>query len=42
LRALSGTPVGLRVVVRVFIKKSEATPDREIKLALNRAKEIKA
>ena len=29
------------VVVRVFIKKTQKTPRREIKLALSRAKEIK-
>ena len=28
------------VVVRVFIKKSEKTPNREIRLALDRAKEV--
>ena len=41
-RALYVTAVGRRiVVVRVFVKKTETTPDREIKLALNRAKELK-
>jgi phage-related protein len=41
-RALYVTAIGRRVVVvRVFIKKTEATPDREIKLALSRAKELK-
>ena len=40
-RALYVTAVGRRiVVVRVFIKKTQKTPDREIKLALTRAKEI--
>jgi phage-related protein len=41
-RALYVTAVGWRVlVVRVFVKKTETTPDREIKLALSRAKELK-
>lgn len=40
-RALYVTAVGRRVVVvRVFIKKTQRTPNREIELALNRAKEI--
>jgi phage-related protein len=40
-RALYVTAVGRRVVVvRVFIKKTEKTPDREIELALKRAREI--
>ncbi len=40
-RALYVTAVGRRVVVvRVFIKKTQKTPNREIQLALNRAKEI--
>jgi phage-related protein len=40
-RALYITAVGPRVVVvRVFIKKTRRTPDREIELALKRAKEI--
>ena len=40
-RALYVTAVGRRVVVvRVFIKKTEKTPNREIELALKRAKEI--
>jgi phage-related protein len=40
-RALYVTAVGRRVVVvRVFIKKTQQTPDREIELALTRAKEI--
>ena len=40
-RALYVTAVGTRVVVvRVFVKKTEKTPHREIELALNRAKEI--
>src|SRR5580693_2537014 len=40
-RALYITAVGRRVVVvRVFIKKTLRTPDREIELALKRAKEI--
>jgi phage-related protein len=35
------TAVGRRVVVvRVFIKKTEKTPQREIDLALSRAKSI--
>jgi phage-related protein len=29
------------VVVRVFVKKTQKTPRREIKLALKRAKEVK-
>ena len=40
-RALYVTAVGRRVVVvRVFIKKTQKTPNREIDLALKRAKEI--
>jgi phage-related protein len=40
-RALYVTAVGMRVVVvRVFIKKTQKTPNREIALALERAKEI--
>ena len=40
-RALFITVVGRRVVVvRVFIKKTPKTPNREIELALRRAKEI--
>ena len=40
-RALYVTAVGSRVVVvRVFINKTEKTPNREIELALKRAKEI--
>jgi phage-related protein len=40
-RALYVTTVGQRVVVvRVFIKKTHKTPNREIELALKRAKEI--
>ena len=39
--ALYVTAVGRRVVVvRVFIKKTQNTPNREIELALRRAKEI--
>jgi phage-related protein len=42
-RALYVTAVGRRViVVRVFIKKTQKTPNREIELALKRAKEISA
>ena len=38
-RALYVTAVGRRVViVRVFVKKTEKTPQREIELALTRAK----
>ena len=41
-RALYVTAVGKRVVVvRVFVKKTQKTPGREIDLALKRAKEIK-
>lgn len=41
-RALYVTAVGRRVVVvRVFIKKTQSTPNREIELALKRAKEIR-
>jgi phage-related protein len=41
-RAIYVTARGRRVVVvRVFIKKTEKTPRREIDLALERAKEIK-
>ena len=40
-RALYVTAVGRRIViVRVFIKKTEKTPRREIMLALSRAKSI--
>lgn len=40
-RALYVTAVGRRVVVvRVFVKKTQKTPGREIDLALKRAKEI--
>src|ERR1035437_4458318 len=40
-RALYVTAVGRRVVVvRVFVKKAQKTPSREIELALKRAKEI--
>jgi len=41
-RALYVTAVDKRVVVvRVFIKKTQTTPGREIELALQRAEEIK-
>jgi phage-related protein len=41
-RALYVTAVGRRVVVvRAFVKKTEKTPNREIELALKRAKEIR-
>lgn len=41
-RALYVTATGRRVVVvRVFTKKTQKTPDHEIKLALRRAKEVK-
>jgi phage-related protein len=40
-RALYVTAVGRRIVVlRVFIKRTQKTPNREIELALKRAKEI--
>ena len=40
-RALYVTASGRRVVVvRVFVKKTQETPRREIKLALQRAKEL--
>lgn len=40
-RALYVTATGSRVVVvRVFVKKTQKTPRREIKLALKRAKEV--
>jgi phage-related protein len=40
-RALYVTAAGQRVViVRVFVKKTQKTPGREITLALSRAKEI--
>ncbi len=40
-RALYVAAVGWRVVVvRVFIKKTQQTPNREIELALRRAREI--
>lgn len=42
-RALYVTSTGQRIVVlRVFVKKTERTPDREIRLALERAKEIES
>ena len=41
-RALYVTAVGRRVViVRVFVKKTEKTPPREIELALSRAKSVR-
>jgi phage-related protein len=41
-RALYVTASGRRVVVvRVFVKKTRATPRREIDLALKRAKEVR-
>jgi phage-related protein len=41
-RALYVTAVGFRVVVvRVFVKKTEKTPPREIELALFRAKSVR-
>jgi phage-related protein len=41
-RALYVTGRGQRVViVRVFVKKTQKTPNREIELALSRAKEVK-
>ena len=41
-RAIYVTARGQRVVVvRVFVKKTQKTPRREIKLALQRAKEVK-
>jgi phage-related protein len=40
-RALYVTAVGRRVVVvRVFVKKTQKTPSREIELALKRAQEL--
>lgn len=40
-RAVYSTAVGKRVViVRVFVKKAQKTPRREIELALKRAKEV--
>ncbi len=40
-RAIYVTASGMRVVVvRVFVKKSQRTPRREIELALNRAQEV--
>jgi len=40
-RALYVTAIGRRVViVRVFVKKTERTPRREIELALARAKSV--
>jgi len=42
-RAMYVTAKGRRVVVvRVFVKKTQKTPQREIDLALERAKEVKA
>ena len=41
-RAIYVTAAGRRVViVRVFVKKSQKTPPRELKIARQRAKEIK-
>lgn len=40
LRAIYVTTRGPRVVVRVFVKKTQTTPRREIDLALERAKEV--
>ena len=41
-RALYVTATGRRVVIlRTFVKKTQKTPRREIKLALERAKELK-
>ena len=41
-RALYVSAVGeCVVVVRIFVKKTQKTPSREIKLALERAKEVK-
>jgi len=41
-RAIDVTAAGQRVVVvRVFIKKTEKTPNREIELALTRMKEVR-
>jgi phage-related protein len=40
-RALYVTALGRRVVVvRAFVKKTQGTPEGEIKLALRRAKEV--
>ncbi len=40
-RALYVTAIGRRVVVlRVFVKKTQTTPNREIALALSRAKDL--
>ena len=41
-RAIYVTATGQRVViVRVFVKKSQKTPERELEVARQRAKEIK-
>jgi phage-related protein len=41
-RAIYVTATGRRVVVvRVFVKKTQKTPNREIELALKRAKEVR-
>ncbi len=41
-RSLYVTAIGRRVVVvRTFVKKTQATPRREIELALARAKEVR-
>ena len=41
-RAIYITSIGQRVVVlRVFVKKTQATPNREIELAFRRAREVK-
>ena len=39
-RALYVVAAGRVVVVRVFIKKKQRTPNREIRLALERASEV--
>jgi phage-related protein len=39
-RAVYVTAIGRRVVVRVFVKKTQKTPLREIEIALQRAQEV--
>ena len=40
-RAIYVTAVGQRVIVRIFIKKTQKTPQRELELARQRAKEVR-
>ena len=40
-RAIYVTATGQRVVVRVFIKKTQTTPRKEVELAMKRVREVK-